>query len=162
VHRAPAQSSTVEVGASAPGTAADASVGIARGSTPPLCWPARDSASRRSTTAFGSSASCTMILDTSTWSRKLCNDSTTRSARGCHPCPWVRGVTYVSGLDKKACVGEEGSCSNPPAVATSQLWRGTRFSNASSRLAAPKRKRRRVAETEGFEPSIGLYNPITV
>ena len=37
-----------------------------------------------------------------------------------------------------------------------------RFSNASSRLAAPKRKRRRVAETEGFEPSIGLYKPITV
>jgi hypothetical protein len=33
-----------------------------------------------------SSASCTMISDTSTWSRKPCNPSTTRSARGCHPC----------------------------------------------------------------------------
>src|ERR1700682_6469245 len=42
--------------------------------------------SRRSTRAFGSSASRTMILDTSTWSRKPCNPSTTRSARGCHPC----------------------------------------------------------------------------
>ena len=27
-----------------------------------------------------------MIWDTSTWSRKPCNPSTTRSARGCHPC----------------------------------------------------------------------------
>jgi hypothetical protein len=36
--------------------------------------------------AFGSQASCTMISDTSTWSRKPCNPSTTRSARGCHPC----------------------------------------------------------------------------
>jgi hypothetical protein len=36
--------------------------------------------------AFGSSASCTTIWDTSTWSRKPCNPSTTPSARGCHPC----------------------------------------------------------------------------
>ena len=35
---------------------------------------------------FGSSASCAMISDTSTWSRKPCNPSTTRSARGCHLC----------------------------------------------------------------------------
>ena len=48
--------------------------------------PARNSASRKSTKAFGSSASCIMILDTSTWSRKPCNPSTTRSARGCDPC----------------------------------------------------------------------------
>ena len=48
--------------------------------------PARNSASRKSTKAFGSSASCIMMLDTSTWSRKPCNPSTTRSARGCHPC----------------------------------------------------------------------------
>lgn len=41
---------------------------------------------RRSTRAFGSSASCTTIWDTSTWSRKRCSPSTTRSARGCHPC----------------------------------------------------------------------------
>jgi hypothetical protein len=27
-----------------------------------------------------------MILDISTWSRRPCNPSTTRSARGCHPC----------------------------------------------------------------------------
>ena len=59
---------------------------IASGSTSRPCWPARNSASRKSTTAFGSSASCTTILDTSTWSRKPCNPSTTRSARGCHLC----------------------------------------------------------------------------
>jgi transposase InsO family protein len=41
---------------------------------------------RRSTTAFGSPPSCATISDTSTWSRKPCNPSTTRSARGCHPC----------------------------------------------------------------------------
>ncbi len=58
----------------------------ASGSTSLPSWPARSSASRKSTTAFGSQASCTMILDTSTWSRKPCNPSTTRSARGCHPC----------------------------------------------------------------------------
>ena len=46
----------------------------------------QNSVSRKSTTAFGSSASCTMIWDTSIWSRKPCNPSTTRSARGCHPC----------------------------------------------------------------------------
>jgi hypothetical protein len=28
----------------------------------------------------------TQILDTSTWSRKPCNPSTTRAARSCHPC----------------------------------------------------------------------------
>jgi hypothetical protein len=48
--------------------------------------PARPSLSRKSTTAFGSSPSCTMILDTSTWSREPCNPSTTPSAQGCHPC----------------------------------------------------------------------------
>ena len=63
-----------------------ASACIARRSTSRPCWPAKGSASRKSTTAFGSSASCTTILDTSTWSRKPCNLSTTRSARGCHPC----------------------------------------------------------------------------
>ena len=31
-------------------------------------------------------ASCTTISDTSTWSRRPCNPSTTRSARGCHLC----------------------------------------------------------------------------
>jgi hypothetical protein len=32
------------------------------------------------------SASCTTISAISTWSKKPCNPSTTRSARGCHPC----------------------------------------------------------------------------
>ena len=59
--------------------------------------------------------------------QKTCNPSTTRSARGCHPClryvplPMSPGRTYVSGLD----------------IAD-------------------------LAEPEGFEPSIGLNNPITV
>jgi hypothetical protein len=44
----------------------------------------------------------------------------------------------------------EGESSNQPAVAASQLWRGTRFPYALSRLAAPKLKRRRVAQREGF------------
>ena len=47
---------------------------------------ANNSASRKSTRAFGSQASCTMISDISTWSRKPCNPATTRPARGCHPC----------------------------------------------------------------------------
>jgi hypothetical protein len=57
---------------------------------------------RRPTRAFGSSASCTMISDISTWSRKPCNPSTTRSARGCHPClryvplPMSPGWTMIS------------------------------------------------------------------
>lgn len=63
-----------------------ASACIARESISQPCWPARNSASRKSTKAFGSSASCTMISATSTWSRRPCNPSTTRSARGCHPC----------------------------------------------------------------------------
>jgi transposase InsO family protein len=73
---------------------------IARRSTSPSCWPARNSVSRRSTRAFGSSASCTTIWDTSTWNKGPCNPSTTRSARGCHPClryvllPMSSGWTY--------------------------------------------------------------------
>ena len=49
-------------------------------------WPVSAWASRRSTKASGSSASCTTISATSTWSRKPCNPSTTRSARGCYLC----------------------------------------------------------------------------
>ena len=69
---------------SSPPAAASACTG--RRSTSQPCSPAKGSASRKSTTAFGSSASCTMISDISTWSREPCNPSTTRSARGCHPC----------------------------------------------------------------------------
>ncbi|MHC2360283.1 hypothetical protein ACVIOG_002424 [Rhizobium leguminosarum] len=46
----------------------------------------QSSTSRRSVTAFGSSASCAMISDISIWSRGLCKPSRTRSAQGCHPC----------------------------------------------------------------------------
>ncbi len=66
------------------------SASIARRSTSPPYWPDRSLESRKSMTAFGSSASCTMIWDISTWNRGLCKPSTTRSARGCHPC-----VRYV-------------------------------------------------------------------
>jgi hypothetical protein len=53
-----------------------ASACTARKSTSPSCWPAKSTASKKSTRAFGASASCTMIWDTSTWSRP-CNLSTT-------------------------------------------------------------------------------------
>ena len=66
------------------------------------------SASRRSTTAFGSSASCTMISDTSTWSRKPCNPSTTRSARGCHPCLRYDPLPMSPGRTREAGGGESG------------------------------------------------------
>jgi hypothetical protein len=47
---------------------------------------------------------------------------------------------------KQDCLaGKKGESSNQPAVAAPQLWRGTHFSNVSSRLAAPKRQRRWVA-----------------
>jgi hypothetical protein len=47
----------------------------------------------------------------------------------------------------------EKASSNQPAVAASQLWGTTRLRLRSSRHAAPKRKRRQVAEPEGFELS---------
>jgi hypothetical protein len=53
------------------------------------------------------------------------------------------GKAWIQNGNKVA--GWEGESSNRPAVAAPQLWRGTHFSNASSRLAAPKRQRRRVA-----------------
>jgi hypothetical protein len=65
---------------------AAASACIERRSTSPPCLPANASASRRSTTEFGSSALCATISDTSIWSREPCSPSTTRSARGCYPC----------------------------------------------------------------------------
>ena len=55
-------------------------------STSRACWQVKGSESKKSTRAFGSSASCTTISDTSTWSRRPCRPSTTPSARGCHPC----------------------------------------------------------------------------
>jgi transposase-like protein len=58
----------------------------AKRSTSPPCSPASASESGKSTRAYGSSALCATISDTSTWSRKPCKPSTTRSARGCHPC----------------------------------------------------------------------------
>ena len=67
-----------------PPAAASACTGKRSTSRP--CSPVRNSASGKSTTAFGSSASCTMISAISTWSRGPCRPSTIRSARDCHPC----------------------------------------------------------------------------
>src|SRR6266849_9287594 len=65
---------------------AAASACIASASTSQPCSPVSASASRRSTTVFGSSASCTTISASSISNRKPCNPSTTPSAQGCHPC----------------------------------------------------------------------------
>src|SRR3984893_9084134 len=65
---------------------AAASACIASASTSQPCSPVSASASRRSMTVFGSSASCTTISASSISNRKPCNPSTTPSAQGCHPC----------------------------------------------------------------------------
>src|SRR5262249_8708211 len=70
---------------------AAASACIASASISQPCSPVSASASRRSTTVFGSSASCTTILASLISNRKPCNPSTTPSAQGCHPC-----LSYVS------------------------------------------------------------------
>jgi hypothetical protein len=44
-------------------------------------------------------------------------------------------------LLRASCFAAWVDTSRQPAVAASQLWRGTRFSDAPSRLAAPKRRR---------------------
>src|SRR5262245_28883116 len=62
------------------------SVSIVRKSISLSSSPDSASVSKRSRREFGSSASSTMIWDTSTWSRKPCNLSTTRLGPGCHPC----------------------------------------------------------------------------
>src|SRR5262249_45898715 len=62
------------------------SVSIVRKSISLSSSPDSASVLKRSRREFGSSASSTMIWDTSTWSRKPCNLSTTRSGQGCHPC----------------------------------------------------------------------------
>jgi hypothetical protein len=54
---------------------------------------------------------CTMIWDTSTRSRKPCNLSTTRSARGCHPC--LRYVPLPMSSGRTAAEWRRGRDSNP-------------------------------------------------
>jgi hypothetical protein len=60
---------------------------------PNTCWVVRNPASRKSMTAFGSSASCILILDTSTW--KTLQPATTPSAKV---------VTHVLGTRCYLCV----------------------------------------------------------
>src|ERR1700730_15757907 len=65
---------------------ADASGCIERKSTSQPSWPVKCSESRKSTTVFGSSPSCTTISDISTSNKGPCSPSTTPSAQGCHLC----------------------------------------------------------------------------
>jgi hypothetical protein len=61
---------------------------------------------------------------------------------------WIDGIGYVvSPFDG---VNGDRRKLNQPADAASQLWRGTRFFLRFIALAAPKRKRWRVAEREGL------------
>jgi hypothetical protein len=62
--------------------------------------------SKRSTKVFGSSASCDTILASSIWSKRPCDQQTTRSASGCNPflryvslptCPVRTGLKVVAG-----------------------------------------------------------------
>jgi hypothetical protein len=88
---------------SSPPAAASACIASASISQP--CSPVSASASRRSTTVFSSSASCTTISASSISNRKPCNPSTTPSAQGCHPCLRYVFVTYVSGPDNGLFAG---------------------------------------------------------
>jgi len=56
----------------------------------------------------GSSPSCTTIWATSTWSRRLCNPWTTRSARGCYLCLRYRPLPMSSDCTPCLNGGESG------------------------------------------------------
>jgi len=62
----------------------------------------RAGGSKRSTRASGSQASCTTISDTSTWSKKRCNLSTTVRHEVVTHVLGTTSATYVSGLDNKS------------------------------------------------------------
>src|SRR6266436_4368272 len=65
---------------------------------------------------------------------------------------WVR---------KRSVAGRYGVIGgNRPASAASQL--GAAPASVALHRGSPRPGDERLAETEGFEPSIGLYNPITV
>jgi DNA-binding IclR family transcriptional regulator len=91
----------------------------------------------------GSSASCTTISNTSTWSRKPCNHSTTRSARDCHPClgygplPICLGNQFGggSGLDKIALERVKGN----PRIQLGRVSAAEDFQGPFGQKAASKR-----------------------
>src|SRR3981081_2537715 len=114
---------------------ADGSACIASGSTSQACWPVKSSASRKSTRAFGSPASCTTISDTSTWSRKPCNLSTTRSARRCHPCLRYDLSPMCPGWTGRKVVPRKGFEPPTPALRTKTTGPTSAFSRAISRGA---------------------------
>src|SRR5690606_35118532 len=86
----------------------------ARRSTSPPCWLDRSWELRKSMTAFGSSASCAMILDISTWNRGHCKQSTTRLARGCHLC--LRDKLLPMSPGRTLMKGTQSPESNPGAA----------------------------------------------
>src|SRR5436190_10434041 len=100
--------------------------------------------------AFGSSASCTTISDTSTWSRKRCSPSTTRSARGCHPC--LRYVLLPMSPGWTSTVLAEGVGFEP----TREHEPPGGFQDRCLKpLGHPSRKSQRLAETGACQKPAG-------
>jgi hypothetical protein len=135
------------------------SAGTARRSTSRPCSPVRGSESKKWTTAFGSSASCTTIWDISTSSRESCKPSTTRSARGCHPClryktlpisPGRTEITVVAGagFEPRAVAWLGRGAPTPLRAARLQV-----MSLTSDRTAPPREDQRTRAEIR--EPALG-------
>lgn len=86
-------------------------------------WPARNSASRRSTRASGSSASCTTISVISISSRRPCSRSTTRSDRS--PSPTFQLRPWRPDRGALLCIrGMADSCLAPLSRSTPEARRG--------------------------------------
>ncbi len=85
---------------------------------------------KKSTTAFGSPASCIMISDASTWSRRPCSPSTTRSARGCHPCLRYVVLPTCPGRTRKSWSGRRDSNPRP------RPWQGRALPLSYTRIRA--------------------------
>ena len=102
----------------------------------------QDSASRKSTMAFGSSASCTTILDISTWSRAATSRQPVRPevvthvlGTICHPCVRAGHEGYWRWM-------QPGSNRSPPS---NSLLTGKRTGN-SAEFGLPMRFRRPIGE----------------
>ena len=109
-----------------------------RRSTSRPCSQVKGSESRKSTTAFGSSASCTMISDISTWNRGPCRPSTTRSARGCHPCLRYKLLPMSPGRTQSIWLGRQDSNLGMAVPKTAALPLG------DAPAVRPRRKARRL------------------
>ena len=144
---------------------------VKRFPTPQVKNPNGNNAAKTRSMAFGSSPSCSMISDTSTWSRKPCNPSTTRSARGCHPClrydllPMCPGWTICSsprigfrtqgpstpGGFQDRCLKRLGHPSDRPSK-----WRRARGRKQSERNKFGHDYRRFRPRTQGLAPAAAL------